>query len=430
VPPSNLNILLKVEEGTAQSELLLNSENIKWSYLSLSGWVELSRGEILTDTTDGFQTTGLVSLIIGKDATDKNPIMPVGMHWIRASVAENPGGAANLIELRTQAVDASRVMDEAAIVEFEGDVLPQETIKSLSPKNSSVKAVTQPYTSFGGKAAETSDNFYTRISERLRHKKRSVTFWDYERMVLEEFPEIFKVKCLNHTSKDFRTVPGAATVVVVSNLRSKNSVNPLEPSTSSVTLGRIKEYLSVYHSAFVELEVVNPVYERLLVDFSVGFVPGKDPGYYRNVLNEDIKKFLSPWAYEEGKDIIFGGKVYKSDILAFVENREYVDYVNDFKLYHIREEREISGIGEMSVGLDLIVREVRGGVGLMTIGESFIIGEEVEIAESTGPGTILVSSQVHNVTVLRPGEYECVGNPFEGIGYMTLDFDFLVHRER
>jgi hypothetical protein len=62
---------------------------------------------------------------------------------------------------------------------------------------------------------------------------------------------------------------------------------------------------------------------------------GGDVGYYCKKLNEDIKKFLSPWAYDEGKDISFGGKIHKSVILNYIEGISYVDYLTDFKLNHL-----------------------------------------------------------------------------------------------
>ena len=63
------------------------------------------------------------------------------------------------------------------------------------------------------KEAQTSTK---RISERLRHKGRAITRFDYERITLEQFPEIWKVKCINHTlglanttyQKDLELAPG------------------------------------------------------------------------------------------------------------------------------------------------------------------------------------------------------------------------------
>jgi YD repeat-containing protein len=91
--------------------------------------------------------------------------------------------------------------------EFPGDdapILAGSALKSPEPRKSpdTAGSVVLPYDSFGGRVAEDDSTFYTRVSERLRHKDRAITLFDYERLVLEEFPEIYKVRCLNHTVVD------------------------------------------------------------------------------------------------------------------------------------------------------------------------------------------------------------------------------------
>ena len=50
------------------------------------------------------------------------------------------------------------------------------------------------------------------------------------------------------------------------------------------------------------------VFERIRVEAQVVFMPGRDPGYYARVLNDDLRRFLSPWAFQEGEDILFGAR--------------------------------------------------------------------------------------------------------------------------
>lgn len=52
--------------------------------------------------------------------------------------------------------------------------------------------------------------------------------------------------------------------------------------------------------------------------------------------------FLSPWAFSDGGNPTFGGKVYLSTLLNFVEERDYVDYVTDFSF--IKSEADGSGV--------------------------------------------------------------------------------------
>jgi hypothetical protein len=71
-----------------------------------------------------------------------------------------------------------------------------------------------PFPSFGGRETEDSSQFYKRVSERLRHKERAITIFDYERLVLESFPSIYKVKCVNHAGeKDICDIEGTTFAV-------------------------------------------------------------------------------------------------------------------------------------------------------------------------------------------------------------------------
>jgi len=63
----------------------------------------------------------------------------------------------------------------------------------------------------------------------------------------------------------------------------------------------------------------------------------KDPQYYKKVLNDDLKRFLAPWAYEAGAPISFGSVLHRSVILNFIEKQDYVDFLTDLKLEHYRD---------------------------------------------------------------------------------------------
>jgi hypothetical protein len=67
-------------------------------------------------------------------------------------------------------------------------------------------------------------------------------------------------------------------------------------------------------------------------------------------------KFLSPWAFEEGMDIAFGGRIHKSSLIDFVEERAYVDYVTAFRMYHTGGDGKKSGdLDEASASLPLSI---------------------------------------------------------------------------
>ncbi len=431
LPPQNLSILFQVAEGSAGIDTDIEDEDISWFYLADNKWIPLSTLNIITNTTNGLQTPGIISFSIGDDASNNNTLLPAGFYWLRASVTKNPSEVNELIDIKAQAVEVSYVLpsDNSIADSHLSQPLPPLSIKELLVKDSAIKSVTQPYISFGGSTSEQDNAFYTRISERLRHKKRALDLWDFERLILNAFPEIFKVKCLTHTDETTVLAPGTVSAIVVPDLINKNSADPLQPKVNLITLQSIEAYIYQYVPLFVNFNADNPVYEQLFVDFKVGFLTGKDAGYYGNLLNEEIKRFLSPWAYEEGQDITFGGKVFKSDIIIFIENRPYVDFVNSFNLYHIFDgvDENGPGIGTMAIGIDFIIGEdLIPAIGDMEIDADFVVGRDTEVAIASDPRSILVSAPNHRIRVLKAGEYVCQGAGSLGIGFMIIGENFTV----
>jgi hypothetical protein len=236
---------------------------------------------------------------------------------------------------------------------------------------------------------------------------------------LQAFPSIYKVKCLPHTGRSIEAEPGWVTLLVIPDLRKRNKINPFEPKVSAVLRNQIREHIVDLNSGVASVYVDNPVYEQVYLEMSVGLLPGFDGNFYGRLLNEELKRFLSPWAFEEGRDIVFGGKIFKSSILSFVEQREYVDYVTNFRLYHLNSG---PGIGSMRVKEDLFETPQDFIVRADTVGEEIAF----EIVASS-PRSILVTAQDHTIKVLNPGEFACPGNALgTGIEAMIIEVDFFV----
>jgi hypothetical protein len=83
----------------------------------------------------------------------------------------------------------------------------------------------------------------------------------------------------------------------------------------------------------VSVDVKNPRFQKIQLDFKVKFRKGYEFNYYSGVLKQELIKLLSPWAYDTARPIAFGGQVFKSVLLDFVEDLDYVDFVTDFKMY-------------------------------------------------------------------------------------------------
>lgn len=271
-------------------------------------------------------------------------MLPAGLLWLRAAVSEAAGAVCKLISVDAQAAVVTFAPNNNAS-DFLDKALPAGSISKLKNPDSSVKKNEQPYSSFGGRTKESNRGYYTRVSERLRHKARAITIWDYEHLVLEAFPSIHKVKCLNHTKFDVNidsgymeyneVLPGNVTVITIPDLQNRNDANPLRPYTNQNTLLEIEEYLKQRVSCHVKLKVKNPRFEEVCVTFKLKLMKGFDDfTFYANQLQQEITQFLTPWAYNSGVDIQFGGKIYKSVIIDFIEERPYVDFIIDVQLFH------------------------------------------------------------------------------------------------
>lgn len=336
-PGSVLSLLFQVAEGSADPDL--EQQPLQWSYLSDNNWIALSKFDVLSDSTNGLLTSGIINFDVSKNATFGNTLLPAGLVWLKAAVSHDSDAVSDLIAIIAQAVTAT-FSDNENDPDHLKEALAQGTISKPKIADSAIKKFDQPFASFGGKVRELSAAFYTRVSERLRHKNRAITIWDYERLVLEKFAAAYKVKCLSHTrytgslSDYSELAPGHVSVIVISNVRNKNAVDPLRPKTSLITLVQIREYISKLNSSGVELHVKNPIFEEIQVKTNVRFYPGYDSGFYGKKLEDDIKAFLSPWAFDT-TDLVFGGRMHKSVILNFIEELPYVDFVTCFEMYHI-----------------------------------------------------------------------------------------------
>ncbi len=347
-PEQNLAILFQVAEGSENPEK--EKQEVIWSYLSYNNWIDFDNTEIISDDTNGLLRSGIIKFCMPKTMSKENTMLPSGKHWIKASVPRDSDAVCKAIAILPQAVKSTFFKSGGNDLDRLGEPLAEGLANKLKVGRAEIKKVLQPFASFGGQAQEMPANpddaeetntlgkennaYYIRVSERLRHKGRGVTIFDYERLVLQQFPEVYKVKCVNHTNNESEHAPGNVCVVVIPDLRNKNAVDPLEPRLSLNKLEEIKAFLQALISDFVNLEVRNPVYEKVKVSFNVQFLPGKDKGFYTNKLQDDIQRFLTPWLYDEGKDLVLGGSVHRSALLNFIEETDYVDFLTEFKMFH------------------------------------------------------------------------------------------------
>jgi hypothetical protein len=427
--PGTLSILFQLDEGSALLADPPEPGDIAWSYLSGERWIDLPASAVAVDETRGFQVPGIVAVSVGADATSDHSAMPAGLIWVRARLSRPPLAVARTLALHAQAATASLDPGTRPVEDYSDHLaagLTAGTITRLDQRRTGIKRVAQPYASFGGRPAEVDRAFFERSVERIRHRGRAVTAWDFEHAVLQTFDRVFKVRCLANTGTDAMPATGEAALVIVPKLNASQASNPLEPRAGETLMATIRDFVGDgLTTPFADIHVIHPVYERVLVDAEIAFRPGFDAGFHSEQLNTDLQRFLSPWAFEEGRDISFGTRIFRSEILKYVEDRPYVDFVTRFDLYHAFDGPPRQGIGFMEIGLDFMIgADPQPAVDTMRVGVDFVVGRPVETAPSTRPDAILVSHPAHRVTPLFPGAERCAGITNLGIGYMIVGLDF------
>ena len=377
-PLQTLSLLFQVLEGSGHPEVKVPP--VQWSFLSNNRWIKFGKANLLADSTQGLVKSGLVKLQIPSSITQHNTILDGSLMWLRAAVSipPNENGFYNteafpkIIDIQAQAGRAVFKDRNNSALHLK-TALPGNTISKLAVREVRIDEVQQPYASFGGQLKEEQNNYYRRVSEHLRHKGKAITIWDYERLVLEEFPAIYKVKAVSHHNHQHAVAPGHVLVGLIPDLNNKNAVNPFEPKVDVGTLTDVRNYLRTKVTPFIfcNLHIVNPVYEQVRVTCKVRFRSGFDDlNYYAQQLNEAIKHFLAPWAFDSSARIAFGGRMHVSAIIQFIEQQPSVDYIMDFKADHYvknspfrNDVKEIETTSQFSV-LTSYVTATTGELGL------------------------------------------------------------------
>ncbi len=339
VPGDGLSVLFQLAEATSNSEA--DPETVNWHYLDHNQWLPLRQGfEISEDQTRNLTTSGIIRFSLPENISLSNTIMAGDTYWIKAAIPNNSTVVSETMSIYFHAVQATFTNDEANDKLRLALDLPAGSISRLDEADASVKTVMQPYDGFLGRLPEDQGAFYVRVSETLRHKGRAIQAFDYERIVLEAFPLVFKIKCINHSFvlnadryiNDFPMAPGYVILAVIPNLNKLKAGNSNEPKVPVSMLEDIEAMIRKCTSPFVRVRAVNPRYEKINLCMEVCLVKGKDAAYFREKLADDIRIFLEPWAIGQYDKLTFGQCVYRADIIRFIETRDYVDFINDIQI--------------------------------------------------------------------------------------------------
>lgn len=371
------------------------SPRLQWWYLQQNQWLALDPRRILADSTEGFMTSGIITLELPLDWDPEQTLLPPDLYWLRVSGQEGLENFSRVYSVYAQAIQVS----------WRQGFRPGQTLSAGSitrPRNSipGLGKVSQVCRSIGGKAAEESRHVRTRLSERLRHKNRALTPHDYELLILEAFPEIYKVKCFANmrSSHPGQICPGHVLIVPLPYL-GLDGHQHYKPRLSGHLIHAVREFVQKLAPPFATISVENPLYEEIQVRCTITLQPGLRGGYYSNLLNQDLCEYLSAWN-RLGYTTHFGWCIRQYDLESYIQSLDYIEQVSDFSMLRVAPN------GEQLFTLDDSARRLADGTRQKDITPKFPWSVAVPIAQhyiQTTDQLLLIEPKITGVEELEVG---------------------------
>jgi hypothetical protein len=394
-PPEPLSLFFDIQESKAPSSH--SRLYLEWSYLVDNRWIPFGQEKVLSDTTASLSTSGIVRLAIPEEINRNSTILPADYYWIRVSALGNLSNIGRAKMIKSQAAEVVWVKNgDPAHYHQLATADPIAELLTPVPEISDVQQV-MPF--YGGRPAETKKEFYIRVSERLRHKNRASQVWDYERLVLQEFPEIQQAKSIGPSNYP-ALPPGQVKIVIIPTI---DGVDP-EPKAGFHLIKQVEAYLRERCSPFVKMEVINPVYEHLRISCAVKFRPEVfgQKGQYIQQLHDELANFICPWL--TSGNIQFGGRIPVHGVLSFIKERPYIQFVTRFSLVHVQPDSK--------------------QVFSYKISDTAQPQSTTDVIEASLPWSVLVPTRLHQFILVEEESY--IPPEIASIESMRLETDFIV----
>lgn len=405
-PPDSLNVYFQLKADNADLDGIEVSP-VRWFYYARSGWKAMPDSAVLSDSTNGFRRSGIVRLRLLEDRAVHPGFGAGDQFWLKASASKNVASYGSLSgvlldAITLRAVDPHRKLNLfPAVSDFPGISEKWQATPALA----GITAYQQYEPAVDQSDQETGQLASLRLNERLRHRNRAVTPWDIERLVLQRFALVDRVKCLpacrlGHPGP----VAGTVSVVVTPKLMDRDNLHSHGYHVNSVLLSEIQQFLRSVCAPQLTIIVANAQYEIVRVRCSVSFFDKVGSGLRVQQLSQDISRYLSPWT-DDGLLQGLGWRIRTKDVERFIRQRDYVRFVTRVSLVKIYRDQEKKEVYRL--------RDTAHQPALPT-------GNDIDrfYLQAAFPWTLPVPAEKHDIALLEGDSHEL---PAEGVGINTMD---------
>lgn len=312
------------ELTSSENKTVPSASDIQYCYSSTEGWKPL---EVLSDETYGFSCSGIITFAIPGDISKDNHTMPGSgdSYYISIRVKKDIDTYPETTFLKTNGIKLRRVDTKHTLL-TDAPFVKANTILTTLNGLPEITDIIQPFSSFGGIAAENDTQMERRVSTRLKTKDRLVSKTDYYRVIKENFPFIYYV-APSYTKED-KTIK----IYVVSMVKSWLNANAYRPYVTICKRLDIKNFIQKRTTTFNEIQVLNFKFNYIRVHATISIKRGHEISGVEKLLNPKINIFLSPWIHADQEQVAIGSDIHASQIALFIKSQPEIASVKEVSI--------------------------------------------------------------------------------------------------
>lgn len=321
-----LNLYLELQPLN-QEVSLSGLPALAWYWGDGYHWQRLPDDAILRNTTQNLLTSGFLRFYIPPVPEDGFRDAD-GLLWIKAGVAKNARNIAPLVHIHT---NVARVKKDAS--QLSRKRVENFTVDESEKAIPGITGLTQIVPFGKGHESETQTQRSLRLSEYITHRQRAVTSRDYERITLQAFPEIEKVKCL-YDAKEKKVV-----LIIIPHYIEGQPYD--RPCATPELLLEVEKYFRWHTPATVRaIDARHPVYEEIIIRCETVLIwTNYSSATSRSILTKAINQLIAPWQNEKHAPRL-GYSFTLQDMRDKICRLDQVDEIKQLSVIHLYQDKD------------------------------------------------------------------------------------------
>ncbi|TDB54375.1 hypothetical protein [Photorhabdus luminescens] len=310
--------------------------SISWFYLSKDNtWQPLT--QLVHDQTRNLFDRGTLQTLLPQNASNQTSLMPTDKYWLKANMApkipsEKPPNYPRVKGLLYNAITATLINAETIESDHLLNGLAAGSIKQPVNTSVAISEIIQPWASWNGRPKEDEQTFLKRVPTRLSHRNRALNWDDIVTLLKERFVSIFDVKYPSTSELTKIPAPEKRQLIVIPDNRYKDNDDSLRPELNQARLTEMVEWLDQLSSPWTTIEIKNPTYVDVPINYELVFAPDVNPDYGRHQLQQELSRIYMPWGENTAIGVTPGNRIDYYQLLATIQQSPWVERVTSLTL--------------------------------------------------------------------------------------------------